>query len=366
MDDVVIEPPRPESGFWNGRRVFLTGHTGFKGAWAALWLSQMGAEVHGYALPAATQPGLWPQLGGGLIAAETLADLADGEALRGAVIRARPQIVIHMAAQALVRRSVAEPVMTIAVNTLGTAQVLDALRGSEGLEAVLIITTDKVYAPGLRREFIEDDTLGGLDPYSASKAAAELIVKSFAATYFEPAGVPVATARAGNAIGGGDWADDRLIPNIWRAAQRGEPALLRAPESVRPWQHVLDPLAGYFLFAEHLAKGRPGPRSLNFGPSGREPVSVGELASLIGKGLGMPEPWRQDAREHAKETAYLSLDPGLALETLGWRQRLGLPRAAQWTADWYAAHAAGESARALCLAQIRQFERLSWRAMAGA
>ena len=243
---VSLAGSEPDGGFWQGRRVFLTGHTGFKGAWAALWLADLGAEVHGFALPPHTEPSLWEQVGTGLLAGETLADLADRDALTEAVRRARPQIVLHMAAQALVTRSYADPVGTFATNVLGTAHLLDALRAADGLEAVVVVTTDKVYAnDGSGRVFVEDDPLGGGDPYSASKSAAELLTRSFAASFFDPAGVPVATARAGNVLGGGDWSADRLAPNIWRAARSGVPLLLRSPQATRPWQHVLEPLAGY-------------------------------------------------------------------------------------------------------------------------
>ena len=359
LEELVTAIAAPDPEFWRDRRVLLTGHTGFKGAWLALWLARMGAEVHGFALPPETDPSLWHALGDGLLADQTLADLADAGALRDTVRRARPQVVVHLAAQALVRRGIADPVGTVATNVLGTARLLDALRGLDGLEALLVVTTDKVYAPGARRAFGEDDALGGRDPYSASKAAAELIVRSFAATWFEPAGVKLATARAGNAIGGGDWAEGRLVPDVWRAVRTGRPLLLRAPDSVRPWQHVLEPLAGYLLLVEALVRGDEVPPALNFGPAPGTPLTVAELATLVGNALGLAEPWRADDRGHPPETEYLALDADLARATIGWAPRLDARQAAEWTSAWYAGFAGGASARALCLDQLSRYEALA-------
>jgi CDP-glucose 4,6-dehydratase len=353
MEDVVTA--LPDAAFWRGRRILLTGHTGFKGAWTALWLAELGAEVHGFALSPTTRPSLWAALDANPLAGETLADLADENALRHAVERTRPQIVLHMAAQSIVRRGIADPLASFATNTLGTARLLAALRGSDALEAVLVVTTDKVYRPDGRRSFREEDALGGIDPYSASKAAAELVTCCFAATYLEPAGVTVATARAGNVIGGGDWAEDRLVPDVWRAAQAKRPVRLRAPGSVRPWQHVLEPIAGYLLYLEALGSGADPPRALNFGPPAGQDLSVAELAGLIGTALGLAEPWIGDEGGHPPEAAFLALDSSLARQAIGWACRLSAPDAAEWTADWYRAHAAGHSAGGLCLEQIRRY-----------
>ena len=350
----------PDPGFWANRRVFLTGHTGFKGAWAALWLRQLGAEVHGFALPPETEPSLWPQVGEGLLASETLADIADRDSLKVALKRARPQIVLHMAAQALVTRSYLDPVGTVATNVLGAANLLDALRDSADLQAVAVITTDKVYANnGCGRDYVEDDPLGGHDPYSASKAAAELLTRSFAASYFDRTGVPVATARAGNVIGGGDWSPDRLAPNLWRAAREGVPLLLRSPTATRPWQHVLEPLGGYFTYVQALLGEGDVPRALNFGPTPGEPVTVAEMADALGSALGVSEQWKLDERRHPPETFLLSVDPAKARQSLGWAQRLTTREAVEWTARWYAAHDKGERALDLCLRQIRDYEALA-------
>lgn len=350
----------PDPDFWRGRRVFLTGQTGFKGAWAALWLNRLGAEVHGYALPADTEPSLWAEIGDGLLASETLADLADRHALARALDAARPQVVLHMAAQALVRAGYADPLRTIATNVLGTVNLLETLRGRDELQAVLVVTTDKVYAnEDTGRDFRESDPLGGHDPYSASKAAAEILTRSYAQSFFEPSGVKVATARAGNVIGGGDWSLDRLVPDIWRAADSGTTLKLRSPHATRPWQHVLDPLAGYLGYVEALAARDDVPRALNFGPPPGESATVAEVAERVGAVLGLATAWEQDTGDHPREMTLLSLDPAAARESIGWCTRLALDSALEWTAAWYAGYRSGRSARELCLDQIRQYEALA-------
>lgn len=358
LEKVVIR--NPDRQFWNGRRVFLTGHTGFKGAWLALWLNRLGAEVHGYALPPDTEPSLWQDIGTGLLASEILADLTDRDRLHDAINAARPQIVVHMAAQALVRVGYAEPIRTIETNAMGTAYLLDALRGLRELQAVLIVTTDKVYAnDNSGRAFIESDPLGGADPYAASKAAAEILTRSYARSFLESSGAKVATARAGNVIGGGDWSRDRLVPDVWRAAQPGAPLKLRSPDSTRPWQHVLDPLSGYLRYVEALVRQDDLAHALNFGPPPGESATVAEVADRMGAALGLAIAWEQDTGEHPREMKALSLDPGLARESIGWNTRLTLDCALEWTADWYANFGAGRPALDLCAEQIERFEALS-------
>lgn len=360
MEVLVSRRGLPDPSFWQNRRVLLTGHTGFKGAWSALWLRSLGAEVHGFALAPDTEPSLWSEAGQGVLAGETIGDLADLEALRRAIAAARPQIVIHMAAQALVRRSYADPVGTVRTNALGTVHLLDALRDSGELEAVLVVTTDKVYSNAdAGRDFVEGDPLGGHDPYSASKAAAELLARSYAVSFFDPVAVPVATARAGNVIGGGDWSEDRLVPDIWRAARAGRALLLRAPEATRPWQHVLEPLAGYLSYVETLVRDPETPRALNFGPFPGRPVTVAEVAGAVGKALGLDRPWQRDEGQHPPEMKLLSLDPSLARDAIGWEPRLGDEETVAWTGRWYAAHAKGADALGLCLEQIRQYQALA-------
>jgi CDP-glucose 4,6-dehydratase len=356
LEDLVSRSARPDPGFWRGRRVLLTGHTGFKGAWTALWLARLGAEVHGFALPAEGSESLWREFQSGLLAGETIGDVRDAGAVREAAAAARPEIVLHLAAQALVRRGYADPVSTIAVNALGTAQLLDALRGCGDVRAVIVVTTDKVYAEAASgAPYRETDALGGADPYSASKAAAELIARSFSASYLTPAGVALGTARAGNVIGGGDFAQDRLIPDLWRSVRAGAPLRLRHPTATRPWQHVLDPLRGYLLYAERLC-GAGAPPALNFGPAAGDRLTVAALADAVAKALGASAGWEADGVRQLPEAQALSLDASLAAETLGWEPLLAAEEMVAWTARWYAAFAAGAPAMQLCEDQIAAYE----------
>ena len=349
----------PDSGFWRDRRVLLTGHSGFKGAWAAIWLARLGARVTGLSLAPDTEPSLWSGIGSGLIDTELIGDIRDPATAAEAVARSRPSVVLHMAAQSLVRRSYAEPAATFATNVMGTVNLLDALRAADGLDAVLVVTTDKVYANSDRGgDFVEDDPLGGHDPYSSSKAAAEIAAASYAASFFDPLGIPVATARAGNVIGGGDWSPDRLVPDVWRAAARGEPVALRYPEATRPWQHVLEPLAGYFLYLEALAGRREVPRALNFGPPAGSAATVASVAEAIARALGAPSAWRRDEAPAPPEMRSLSLDPSLAMASLGWRPRLSCDEAVEWSARWYADRDSGAEPLRLCRAQLEAYEAL--------
>jgi CDP-glucose 4,6-dehydratase len=343
------------SGFWAGKRVLLTGHTGFKGSWAALWLTQRGAEVTGLALPPDQTPSLFHMARVGELVDSRLGDIRDPAALDAALGGKSFDLVLHMAAQAIVRTSVEDPIGTFDTNVMGTARLLQALRTQPALQAVLTITSDKVYANNdSGRAFAEGDNLGGKDPYSASKAAAEIVVQSFAKSYFPT--VAVATARGGNVIGGGDFSRDRLVADIVRAASAGEPVVLRHPEATRPWQHVLDCLAGYFTLLEALATRADAPRAVNFGPRpGGPEVTVGELATLGVQALG-GKPWRHEPDPQSLEAKALAIDAGLARAALGFESRLDAPEAVALTMDWYARQAAGEDARALCLAQIAAYE----------
>lgn len=349
--------------FWRGRRVLLTGHTGFKGAWLSLWLEQLGAEVFGLALAPDTEPSLYARLSPFARQHSYVGDIRDADAVAQAVRQARPQVAIHLAAQALVRRSYREPVETYAANVMGTVHLLEALRGADELQAVLAITTDKVYrnGGGGPRAFKESDPLGGHDPYAASKVAAEAVTESFARSFLVPQGVAVATARAGNVIGGGDWAADRLIPDLWRAMRAGEPLRLRHPQATRPWQHVLEPLGGYLVYAESLARGREVPRALNFGPRPGDTLTVAAVAETLCRTLEFAPGWRdaQAGAPQPKEADDLALDAGLAAAALGWHPRLDAAQALQWTADWYRAFDAGADARSLCRAQLRRYEALA-------
>jgi CDP-glucose 4,6-dehydratase len=345
-----------EKQFWAGRRVLLTGHTGFKGAWLALWLRRLGADVHGFALAPETTPALHNLLRLSDAAQLTQGDLRDAEAVRSAVRRAQPQIVLHLAAQSLVRRSVAEPVATLATNVMGTVHLLEALREVDGLSAVLVVTSDKVYANDEReRPFSEQDPLGGKDPYSASKAAAELVTRAYAATFFAGTSVRVGTARGGNVIGGGDYSQDRIVPDIIRAAERGEKPALRMPSATRPWQHVLDCLGGYLLHAEALAERDDVPRALNFGPEPSDPISVGRLAEMLLEALGHEPAFLHEPPQKSIEMRTLAVDATLAREALGWRDRLPGKIAIEWTAQWYRAVGEGRDPREVTLSQIERF-----------
>jgi len=346
-------------GFWRGKRVLLTGHTGFKGAWAAVWLERLGAEVTGLALPPDQVPSLYELARvRGLLAAEHLIDLRDAAQVQAAV-GARPfDLVLHMAAQPIVRAAIEDPVGTFATNVMGTAHLLQALRSQTGLQGVLVVTTDKVYANAESgRAFREGDALGGKDPYSSSKAAAELVAASFAQSYFAELRTPLATARGGNVIGGGDFSRDRLVADIVRAARAGETVVLRHPEATRPWQHVLDCLAGYLTYLQALAEDAAVPRSLNFGPRpGGPEVTVGALATLGVEALGA-KPWRHEPDPASIEARALAIDASLAAQALGFASRMDAPEAVAATMDWYRRQAAGEDALRLCREAIEGYER---------
>ena len=343
--------------FWRGRSVLLTGHTGFKGAWAGLWLTRLGAMVHGVSLAPDTDPNLFDILGGRSAATSRIGDIRDRELLRRAVAEVQPEIVIHMAAQALVRRSYREPVGTFETNITGTVNLLDVLRDIDGLGAVLVVTSDKVYE---NREdghaMAETDPLGGDDPYSASKAAAEIVTASMARSFFDERGVPVVTARSGNVIGGGDFSEDRLVPDLWRAGRAGQPLTLRYPRATRPWQHVLDPVGGYLRYIEEVANGRCEQRALNFGPDNSETMTVAEVAERTMGHLGLTDSWGQAEGRQPKEKQVLTLDASLAANAIGWVPALNMEQAVQLTADWYRAFDEGGDMAAFTMAQLEVYE----------
>ena len=345
--------------FWAGKRVLLTGHTGFKGSWASLWLSRLGAEVTGFSLEPDTDPNLFSLAGVERAVRSRIGDLRDAELLRSVIAETDPQIVIHMAAQPLVRRSYVDPVATFDVNVMGTVVLLDALRGRDALETVLVVTTDKVYENAETGvAFREEDPLGGHDPYAASKAATEMVVSSYARSFLEEAGVRVATARGGNVIGGGDFSEDRLVPDIWRALKGGEPLVLRNPAAARPWQHVLDCLSGYFSFVRGMHDRADLPAALNFGPAADAPaVTVAELAEAVQAALGGGE-WKPANDTGPREMMALSIDSTKARNCLGWSDRLAGERCIAWLSDWYRELNAGADMRTTTLAQIEAFETL--------
>ena len=345
--------------WWRGRRVLVTGHTGFKGAWLSLWLAELGAEVSGLALaaedPAATFDALgrFPGPDGAPI------DLRDAAAVARRVAETDPQVILHLGAQALVRRAYADPPATWAVNVVGTANLLQAARTAPSLEAVVVVTTDKVYAnAGDGRPFTEDDRLGSHDPYSSSKAATELVVDSWRHSFFGDGAVGLATARAGNVIGGGDRGEDRLLPDVWRALEADEPVPLRYPQATRPWQFVLEPLLGYLLYAERLAGGDHLPAALNFGPEVAGCVPVADMVERVFELWGGGR-WVQVGEPQPAEAATLQLDASLAGATLGWHPRLDLDTALAWTVDWWRAAADGGDLRDLARRQIAAYSRLA-------
>lgn len=356
--------------FWLGKRVLLTGHTGFKGGWLALWLQQKGAIVCGIALAPETQPNLFALARiDNSIAQSHFIDIRNATLLAQCVRNFQPEIVFHLAAQPLVRASYREPLATFATNVLGTANLLDALRGLDSARVALIVTTDKVYQnPENAMAFVETDRLGGHDPYSASKAASEIVVASYRDAFLAAQGVAVATARAGNVIGGGDWSAERLIPDAVRAWQNGQPLVIRHPQAVRPWQHVLEPLAGYMQLAQKLwdAPGLAG--AYNFGPDTAAAATVGLVVECAAKAYNS---CTSSYENHSRAVVHLAADSGskalheaqlLTLDTtkaatcLGVQPRWALDVAVARTLHWYQAVAAGADARALCQADIAEYE----------
>lgn len=352
-------PPRraARADFWRGRRVLLTGHTGFKGGWLALWLQRLGAEVTGIALPPATSPNLFALAHVAKGMESHFCDIRDADRLAVLIRAARPEVVFHLAAQPLVRASYRDPLGTFSSNIMGTAHVLDALRGLDSVHVAVMVTTDKVYR-NLEQPYPyrEDDALGGHDPYSASKAASELVIASYRDAFLRAQGVAVASARAGNVIGGGDWAEDRLLPDAVRAWQANQPLMIRRPLAIRPWQHVLEPLAGYLTLAEKLWDHPELAAAYNFGPPTHETATVKEVIELARTAYGQGEVRYGDGREGPHEAGYLALETAMARVALGVRPRWTLAEAVARTMAWYRAQAQGTDARALCLAEIAAYE----------
>ena len=346
-------PQNPRRDFWRGRRVLLVGNTGFKGAWLSLWLHRMGAEVAGLSLPPPTEPSLFALAGLANLIPTTFGDIRDLATVRTAVSEWRPEIVFHLAAQALVRRSYRDPVETYAVNVMGTVHVLEAVRSVPSVRAVVVVTSDKCYE---NREwpwaYRETEAMGGRDPYSSSKGCAELVAAAYRGSFYSA----IATARAGNVIGGGDWAEDRLLPDCLRALSSSKPIRIRHPEAVRPWQHVLEPLCGYLLLAEHLHDDAAGfGDAWNFGPSDDDAWRVGRIASFVVKQWGQPASWCEVGGPAPHESGTLKVDASRARAKLSWAPRLRLPDALAWTIEWHRRLDAGAAALALTDEQLARY-----------
>jgi len=350
VEGMVIDP-----AFWAGRKVFLTGHTGFKGAWMSLLLGRLGAKVSGFALPPESITDLFVTAEVVRDIHSTVGEVRDFAALEHALTASAPEIAIHLAAQSLVRRSYLEPVETIGINVIGTAHMLDAARRVPSIRAVLIVTSDKCYENlGYPHEYRETDALGGHDPYSASKACAEIVTASYRRSFFKSAeAAAVGSARAGNVIGGGDWARDRLVPDAMRAFAAGETLRVRNPNAIRPWQHVFDSVLAYLRIAERLwADGTNFAETWNIGPSPEHEMPVSIIADGLARLWGGAADWAADASEHPHEAQFLKLDCSNAATRLGWHPLLGLEEALQLTVAWYRGAHDGDDIRELSLRHI--------------
>jgi CDP-glucose 4,6-dehydratase len=350
VESLVIDP-----GFWRGRRVFLTGHTGFKGAWMALLLRSFGAEVYGFSLEPASEHGLFNAAGVQNDVDHRIGDVRDITALRTGLEAANPEIVVHMAAQALVRQSYDEPVETYATNVMGTVNLLEAARPLSRIRAIVVVTSDKSYEnTGSLRGYRESDPVGGYDPYSSSKGCAEIVTAAYRRSFYQAdKSALIATVRAGNVIGGGDWSRDRLVPDIMRSFMAGDVVRIRNPDAIRPWLHVLDPVIGYLMLAQRLVEGgREFAQGWNFGPHEESEVAVSVLVQKLARLWGEDARWELDEGDNPHEAAYLKLDCSKARTLLGWHPAIELDRALQLSSQWYRAFHEGADMRAATLQQI--------------
>jgi CDP-glucose 4,6-dehydratase len=344
--------------FWNRKRVFLTGHTGFKGGWLTLWLSSLGAEVYGFALPPATNPHFFGAANvEGAMAGSTFGDIRDEQSVASAIRSCNPDIVFHLAAQALVRASYARPVETYSTNVMGTVNLLEAVRFAPSVRAVVNVTTDKCYE---NHEWVwayrENEPLGGSDPYSSSKACAELVNSAYQKSFFSSGRPALASVRAGNVIGGGDWAEDRLLPDFFRAWDAGRAVRIRSPDAIRPWQHTLEPLSGYLRLAELLfSSGAEFGESWNFGPHEDDARPVIWLASQFASRTGCS--WELENAEQPREAVHLKLDSSKARSRLGWHPRWRLATALEKAIEWHSEWRRDGDMRALTLRQIKEYEQ---------
>lgn len=352
----MSDPPvNPE--FWRGRRVLITGHTGFKGSWLSLWLQALGARLHGLALVPPTEPSLYVEakIGNGM--ASTIGDIRDFDIVRSCMASFLPDVVIHMAAQSLVRQSYIDPVATYGINVMGSVHVLEAAREVGSARAIVLVTSDKCYE---NREWAwgyrENEPMGGFDPYSNSKGCAELVTSSYRRSFLEAKGTALASARAGNVIGGGDWATDRLVPDILRAFEQEKPVRIRNPDSVRPWQHVLEPLSGYLALAERLfSEGQSWAEGWNFGPRDEDARPVSWIVDSMAARWGNSASWSTENDTHEHEAKSLKLDISKACSRLGWTPRWKLDKALDQIVDWHRAWLTRADMREQCLTQIAEY-----------
>jgi CDP-glucose 4,6-dehydratase len=359
MESVVSGGALPDPAFWRGKRVFLTGHTGFKGSWLAIWLKRMGAVMGGVALRPNTEPSLFGLARVAELIEGHFGDIRDQALVSRLCVAHRPEIILHLAAQPLVRASYADPAGTFGTNVMGSVSILEAARGCENLRAVVMVTTDKVYAETRQQcPFRESDTLGGHDPYSASKAASELIVTAYRSSYLKENGVAVATARAGNVIGGGDWAQDRLIPDVVRAWSAGGTLQVRRPSAVRPWNHVIEALTGYLVLAERLWDTPHLSTAWNFGPPPHEEVNVRTIVEMARRIHGAGDVAWGAGEEGPHETHRLTLDNSKARLELGVTPRWDAATALERTIRWYRRQQDGDDPRALCEADLDHYESI--------
>jgi len=347
-----------DKDFWQGKRVFLTGHTGFKGSWLSLWLVSLGAKVKGYALSPPTSPSLFIEANIDSIIDSQIADIRDQDTLHESMTKFSPDILIHMAAQPLVRYSYDEPIETYEVNVIGTAKVLEVARSCPNLKAIVNITTDKCYENDERAEgYKEDDPMGGYDPYSSSKGCAELVASSYRRSFLQDQGVGLASVRAGNVIGGGDWADDRLIPDILRSFENGSPVVIRNPKATRPWQHVLEPLSGYLILTQGLyEEQKKYAEGWNFGPNEQDVKPVDWILDKMI--LKWPNSsWKLDSNSSPHEAGFLKLDISKAKSKLGWSPVWGLSQTLEKIISWHQAWLNKEDMQVICLTEIKEYTR---------
>lgn len=344
--------------FWNGKRVFLTGHTGFKGSWLSLWLQSMGAELHGLALKPPTNPALFDEARVGSGMHSTIGDIRDYPAVLAVMQACKPDIIIHMAAQPLVRYSYQAPIETYATNVMGTVHVLEAARQIGTAKAIVNVTTDKCYE---NKEWVwgyrEDEPMGGYDPYSNSKGCSELVTSAYRRSFFQQNGIALASARAGNVIGGGDWATDRLVPDILRAFEKSLSVIIRSPHATRPWQHVLEPLSGYLMLAERLyTDGQTFAEGWNFGPRDEDARPVRWIVEHMVNVWGDSASWQLDGGNHPHEANYLKLDISKAKAKLGWQPRWELAKALSSITDWHHHWLAKSDVQTKCMQQINDYQ----------